>query len=112
MAPGYAAEDGAALHFIGDTPARVVTSRPAPRVPDARDRRSGRRKRWRAATWVASRPEVSPSPTIPSIRAAPEPPAAVAAGAALGVPRRPRILAIGGGGFACDPEDARSTCSR
>jgi peptidase E len=28
MIPGYAAEDGAALHFIGDDLARVVSSRP------------------------------------------------------------------------------------
>jgi hypothetical protein len=29
MRPGYAAEDGAALHFIGTELSRVVSSRPA-----------------------------------------------------------------------------------
>ena len=32
MPPGYAAEDGAALHFVGDELARVVTSRPDARA--------------------------------------------------------------------------------
>jgi peptidase E len=32
MAPGYAVEDGAALHFVGERLARVVTSRPGARA--------------------------------------------------------------------------------
>jgi peptidase E len=32
MPPAYAAEDGAALHFVGDRLTRVVTSRPAARA--------------------------------------------------------------------------------
>ena len=31
MRPGYAAEDGAALHFVGEELSRVVASRPAAR---------------------------------------------------------------------------------
>ncbi len=36
MAPGYAAEDGAALHFEGERLARVVTSRPGARAHSMR----------------------------------------------------------------------------
>ena len=44
MRPGYAADDGAALHFRGEELHRVVSSRPhAPRVPRRADRRRGRR---------------------------------------------------------------------
>jgi hypothetical protein len=32
MPAGYAVEDGAALHFVGDALARVVASRPAARA--------------------------------------------------------------------------------
>jgi dipeptidase E len=32
MLPGYAAEDGAALHFVGSELERVVTSRPRARA--------------------------------------------------------------------------------
>ena len=32
MAPAYAADDGAALHFIGDEVAQVVASRPGARA--------------------------------------------------------------------------------
>ena len=32
MAPGYAADDGAALHFVGDELAQVVASRPEARA--------------------------------------------------------------------------------
>jgi len=32
MAPGYAAEDGAALHFVGSELERVVSSRPRARA--------------------------------------------------------------------------------
>ena len=56
MRPGYAADDGAALHFIGDELAQVVASRGDARgyrvsaAPDASSPRG-----WRLATWVTRR---------------------------------------------------------
>ena len=83
MAAGYAAEDGAALHFIGERLARVVTSRP-----------SARAYRMRAAGGRIVKTALSAR--------------------YLGAPhcrrgvsgRRPRIIAIGGGGFSSGFEDA------
>jgi peptidase E len=59
MRPGYAADDGAALHFVGEQVAQVVASR-----PDARgyrvESRSGRVVTTRLATRYLGAPEVTP----------------------------------------------------
>ena len=64
MCPGYAAEDGAALHFVGERLARAVSSRPGARAYRMRwtggaDRAAGR---CRPTTW-APRPPRSARPT-------------------------------------------------
>ena len=95
MPGGYAAEDGAALHFVGDELARVVSSRPASRAfsVDAVARRGRRDAAQRRTTW-------EPPPRNPRLR--PEP----GSGSA---PRRagrpPTIFAMGGGGFTMEPEN-------
>ena len=80
MPPGYAAGDGAALHFVGTELARVVSSRPKAR-----------------AYRVAPEGDESPRPSSPSRLAR------RAARPSLPLPperaRSPTILAMGGGGF-------------
>ena len=110
MRPGYAAGDGAALHFAGEPPAarRLVAPRGA-RVQDAERARArdqepaarvlprGRGAGGRARAAEARRPAA----------------AARARGRALGVAEPPdeggrarRILAMGGGGFSTSVADA------
>ena len=64
ISPGYAADDGAALHFVGTTLARVVTSRPGAgrTVWIARPGRRGRR-RWQRSTSA----ETPLRPVLPSM---------------------------------------------
>ena len=53
MAPGWAADDGAALHFVGSGLARVVSSRRRrERLPGGAAWAASRsRRRWRWSTW-------------------------------------------------------------
>ena len=90
MPGGFAASDGAALHFVGDGLHRAVGSR-----PDAKAYRvekvggAGRRgRRSRSTTWGPQRPPTS----LPPERAR-------RAG------RTPTILAMGGGGFTMEPDN-------
>ena len=78
MRPGYAAEDGAALHFVGERLHKVVASRPDARAYRMRKLAAGRvaRKALRSTYLGAGEPVAA---TQPSLRVAPEPPAATAA---------------------------------
>ncbi len=104
MRPGFAAEDGTALHFVGERLHRVVSSRPArARLPDAsRGERPGGEEG--AAACV---PRRGGHGTDGGAGALAEDRArarrrrrAVSAG-----PTRRRILALGGGGFTTSVED-------
>ena len=78
MRPGYAAEDGAALHFVGERLHKVVTSRPGARAYRMRKLAAGRvaRKALRTTYLGAGEPVAA---TEPSLRVAPEPVAPAAA---------------------------------
>jgi hypothetical protein len=52
MCQGYAAEDGTALHFVGDRLLRVVTSRPAARAYRMRCQRGRVVRRALASTYL------------------------------------------------------------
>ena len=53
MAPGYAADDGAALHFVGSGLSRVVVLAAGARAPTGStgSTASRSRPRWRWSTW-------------------------------------------------------------
>jgi len=54
MCPGYAAEDGAALHFVGERLSRVVASRPAARAYRMRGVEGRVRRRALGATYLGA----------------------------------------------------------
>ena len=102
MRPGYAAEDGAALHFEGERLARVVASRAGrPRAPDALDRQA--REPAPARVDLPRRAEAGAAP-VEAAGGAP-----VGGGRLRRVPPRSqdprRIVAMGGGGFSAPPGD-------
>ena len=82
MRPGYAAGDGAALHFAGERLLRVVSSRPDARAFRMRSVRGRVIKSPLRVSYLGdAAPAVEP-PTPPRLAALPRPPAL--AGAALG----------------------------
>ena len=82
MRPGYAAGDGAALHFAGERLLRVVSSRPGARAFRMRSVRGRVVKSPLRVSYLGdAAPAVEP-PTPPRLAALPRPPAL--AGAALG----------------------------
>ena len=95
MAPGWAADDGAALHFVGSGLSRGRVLAPAgERLPGRRvDGEPDRGRRWRWST-SGRRSRLWPS--------------------AAELPTSRTIFAMGGGGFTMEPEASRSTttCSR
>jgi peptidase E len=61
MSPGYACENGAALHFSGERLARVVSSRPAARAYRMRRAAAGRvERRALATTYLGDEPTATP----------------------------------------------------
>ncbi len=92
MPGGYAVDDGAALHFVGESLARVVTSRPGrPRLP----RRRGRRRGGRAAAGGRLPRRAG--------RARRGGGACRLTAGARRAGRVPTIFAMGGGGFTMEP---------
>ena len=65
MRAGYAAEDGAALHFIGTELSRVVASRPAGARLPARRRPAQRVVEMRIATTFLGDRGVVPAAPVP-----------------------------------------------
>ncbi len=64
MGPGYAAEDGAALHFVGTELNRVVASRPAARGYRL-DALGDRVVEMRIATTYLGDPQIAPPVPLP-----------------------------------------------
>jgi dipeptidase E len=77
MRPGYAAEDGAALHFEGVHLARAVSSRPQARGWRLERRGEGVMEMRLATTYLGDEPLArAPAPVVPSAAAIPDAPPA------------------------------------